>query len=200
MVFWLNDPTILMNSAHIRELWPTADMSDDDRLNSITRFVVLASVLGFAATKQYRFIAVGQTTVLGIAMYGAPPAKEGFVEPKRAASVTPPTVKNPFMNVMMQEYSDKPLRKEAELAYTPTTSDLIKQKVKARLDPRLFKGVNDEINFDMSMRNFFTTANTTIPNDQEGFGRFCYGGMKSAKEGDEDALMRNNPRLGSVIN
>jgi hypothetical protein len=54
--------------------------------------------------------------------------------------------------------------------------------------------------FDHSMRNFYTNPSTTIPNDQEGFANFCFGDMISAKEGNEFALARNMPRLGSTYN
>jgi hypothetical protein len=48
------------------------------------------------------------------------------------------------------------------------------------------------------MHNFYTTASTTIPNDQEGFSAFLYGDMPSGKEGDEAALAKRNVRLGQV--
>ena len=50
------------------------------------------------------------------------------------------------------------------------------------------------------MRNFYTTASTTIPNDQEGFSQFLYGDMISSKEGNPISLGRQNPRLGSIPN
>jgi hypothetical protein len=47
---------------------------------------------------------------------------------------------------------------------------------------------------------FYTTPNTTIPNDQKGFAEFCFGDMISCKQGNEMACQRFNPRLGGVIN
>ena len=32
------------------------------------------------------------------------------------------------------------------------------------------------------MHSFYTTPNTTIPNDQDKFAKFCYGNMPSNKE------------------
>jgi hypothetical protein len=87
-------------------------------------------------------------------------------------------------------------------SYTRQTNDMITQKVKQQLskdlDPRIFKGINNELELEYSMRNFYTTASTTIPNDQEGFGTFLYGGMRSAKEGDPIALLRDNPQIGPM--
>jgi hypothetical protein len=103
------------------------------------------------------------------------------------------------MNVLLPELNGNPNRKKALESYTPSTNKEILESVKKMLpDPRLYKGTNNEMDLEYSMRNFYTTANTTIPNDQEGFGEFCYGNMPSAKEGSEIALLKQNPRLGSV--
>ena len=40
--------------------------------------------------------------------------------------------------------------------------------------------------------------NEQIPNNQKEFAEFCYGEMISAKEGNDYALIRNNPRIGAV--
>ena len=38
--------------------------------------------------------------------------------------------------------------------------------------------------YDTFSRNFHTMPSTTNPNDQRAFAEFCYGNMKSCKEGD----------------
>ena len=37
--------------------------------------------------------------------------------------------------------------------------------------------------FDYSMRNFYTTPNNEIPNAQTKFAEWCYGDMPSRKDG-----------------
>ena len=59
---------------------------------------------------------------------------------------------------------------------------------------KLFHDVTENLEFEQSMRQFYSTANTIIPNDQESFAEFCYGDMISAKEGNQFAAVRNNPR------
>jgi hypothetical protein len=76
----------------------------------------------------------------------------------------------------------------------------VKKQFSKNVDPRIFQGVNNELDLEYSMRNFYTTASTTVPNDQEGFSKFLYGDMISAKEGDLTALAHQHPRLGSVTN
>ena len=162
--------------------------------------VILATVLGFLVTKQFRFFVAGGLTLAAIAMYA--PKKEGFTHVPLSRH-TAPTDANPMMNVMLPEINDNPNRKKAMPSYTRQTNDMITQKVKQQIskdvDPRIFKGINNELDLEYSMRNFYTTASTTIPNDQEGFGAFLYGGMRSAKEGDAFALLQGNPRSGALL-
>lgn len=41
-------------------------------------------------------------------------------------------------------------------------------------DNKLYKNVDDAFNRNSSSRQFYTTANTTIPNDQTGFAHWLY--------------------------
>ena len=48
--FWLSEPTILFNKKHITDIWPNSTMTNMEKLNSISRFVILASLLGYLIT------------------------------------------------------------------------------------------------------------------------------------------------------
>ena len=50
----------------------------------------------------------------------------------------------------------------------------------------------DQYVFEQSLRPFHSTASTTIPNDQQSFSEFCYGGMVSCKEGNAFACAKTN--------
>jgi hypothetical protein len=54
--FWINDPTILLNKDYIFELWPSSDMYYEQKLNSITRLVILISILGYILTMSIKII------------------------------------------------------------------------------------------------------------------------------------------------
>jgi len=209
-----------MNRDHITQLWPTASMSGVDKLNAITRLVILLVILGFIVSRSMKYIVAGVITLAIIAVYyqygqktSAKEAfkkavvKEGFTSPAvyKAAEkrFVAPTNANPMMNVMLPELNGNPDRKPAAPSFNKIVEKSINDKVKENAvkdvkDPRLFRGINNELDLELSMRNFYTTANTTVPNDQEGFAEFCYGDMISAKEGNEWALAKNSPRLGSV--
>jgi hypothetical protein len=122
-------------------------------------------------------------------------ANEGFTQ--KVTSCTVPTEKNPLMNVLLPEINGNSNRGKA-LAYTPKTEKKIMEKVKKGLDPRIYRGTNNELDLEYSMRQFYTNPSTTVPNNQEEFATFCYGDMISSKEGNEIALGRQNPRLGAV--
>jgi hypothetical protein len=57
--FWSNDPTVLFNKKHILELFPKQGMTFDEKLNAITRLIILLCVLGFMITRSYRFLLNG---------------------------------------------------------------------------------------------------------------------------------------------
>jgi hypothetical protein len=61
--FWSNDPSILLKKEYINELWPSSDMCYEQKLNAITRLIILISVLGFILTMSFRLLIVGFVTI-----------------------------------------------------------------------------------------------------------------------------------------
>ena len=61
--FWLNEPTILFNKNYVFELWPTPYMCYEQKLNSITRLILLITILGYVLTNSIRLLAVGILTL-----------------------------------------------------------------------------------------------------------------------------------------
>lgn len=114
------------------------------------------------------------------------------------------TSQNPFSNVLLPDLEFNPNKKPAPPAYaTDINNDILtqaKHTVK-ELNPdqpdiadKLFKDLGEQLEFEQSMRNFYSNPNTTIPNDQAAFAQFCYGGMVSCKEGNLFACARNLDR------
>ena len=64
-VFWMEDPAVLMNKDYIREIWPQKTMEPPAKLNAITRFVILATILGYLVTSSFSLFILGAIT-LGI--------------------------------------------------------------------------------------------------------------------------------------
>lgn len=120
-----------------------------------------------------------------------------------------PTPQDPLMNVLLTDIQDRPNRPAAEPAFNPDVERDINQSTKtfvvndvdgnnANFEDRLFRDLGDNYEFSNSMRNYFATPNTRIPNDQHAFAEFCYGSMISCKEGNMMACARANPVLGSI--
>ena len=236
--FWLNEPTILFDKKQITEIWPNPNMSNMEKLNAISRFVIIASLLGYLITLNIGIIFVGIVTLAVIAiLYHVqsnkaktdekakelpPKIKESFINSNSVLynevkdDYTNPKENNPMMNVLLPEISYNPTRNEAAPAFNAevekninnSTKDYVvdttfsdeSAKQKEYIKRKLFSDLGDSYTFDYSMRNFYTNPNTTIPNDQEGFANFCFGDMISAKEGNEFALGRWQPRVGGTYN
>jgi hypothetical protein len=61
--FWLNEPTILFNKYYIFELWPSTYMCYEQKLNAITRLIILSTILGYILTNSTRLLVVGILTL-----------------------------------------------------------------------------------------------------------------------------------------
>ena len=137
------------------------------------------------------------------------------LQPPVAASSSPsgltfqaPTPQDPLMNVLLTDIKDHPNRPAAEPAFNPQVEHAINQSAQEfvvqdlggnpNLEDRLFRDLGDNYEFSNSMRNYFATPNTKIPNDQHAFAEYCYGAMISCKEGNMMACARANPVLGSI--
>ena len=61
--FWANDPTVLFNKDYILQMWPLQTMTFDEKLNAISRLIIVLSILGFIITKSVRFLVIGIVTL-----------------------------------------------------------------------------------------------------------------------------------------
>ena len=217
---WFNDPTVLLNKNKMNQLWPTEKMSKNEKINAITRLVIILSILGYLLTNSINFFLTGFIT-LGVIIFlyytkesqTSDKLQESFTNPNLYNVLKPnftnPTEKNPLMNVLLPEINDNPNRKRAAPAYNRAVEKSINKKTEdfvvsnfdndPKIKKRLFSNLGDSFEFEeFGQYQFFATPNTTIPNDQNSFAEFCYGGMTSAKEGNEFALAKNLPRIGGI--
>ena len=61
--FWITNPFILLDKAHIQELWPKAGTSTEAKLNAGTRMVIILSILGYLITMNVNFFIIGFITL-----------------------------------------------------------------------------------------------------------------------------------------
>ena len=218
--FWLSDPTILFKQDNITQLWPAQAMTTEEKLNAITRLVLILSLLGYLITRTIKIVITGAVTLAAIIiLYKIQNVntskkinlKEAFMtnsntNPEMYAvlkdNYTLPTELNPSMNLLLTEIDDDPDRKSAAPSYNPMIENDMNNKTKQfvannfndpTIDDRLFKDLGDSYEFDQSMRSWYATPNTRVMNDQHAFAEFCYGDMISCKEGNDFACVRNAP-------
>ena len=61
--FWTNDPSILFNKDQIFELWPTSNMCYEQKLNAITRIIIVITILGYIFSRSARILVAGVSTI-----------------------------------------------------------------------------------------------------------------------------------------
>ena len=172
--FWTNDPTILLNKEYIFELWPTSQMTYEQKLNSITRLIILFTILGYILTQKVRILIVGFITlftIFALFMIKKQNNTENFSinkkntkeqENQNTYEIKDPkpifksefkegTKKNPFSNVLLTQIGDDPERKAAPPAFNPDIDVDITKNVKRivqNLNPGI-KNTNKQIFGDL---------------------------------------------------
>lgn len=222
--FWSDNPNILLNNDFMFELFPVEAMSFEQKLNAISRTVILLSLVTFFYTKSVRILFIAAISLFFIFMLHKskqtdPVRKEAFFDKddtpaKKLFSTSDemhvfrePDSSNPLGNVLVTDYIYDPNRKPAPPAYNERVNATIIEKAKEMvrkanpdqpdITDKLFKDLGDEYVFEQSLRPFNSTASTTIPNDQESFSEFCYGSMVSCKEGNAFACAKNVARYNN---
>lgn len=199
-VSWVNKPSILLNEKYIYELYPQSFMSKNRKINAISRLIIMLTLISYLATMKLSYLLSGIIS-LGLIYIISFKKKEGF---KLKDKVKKTENDNPLNNAMIGEDSK---RLPADNAFGENNVERINNSVKAmiqeqnssinNIDDKLFRDLGENLEFDRSMRQFYSTANTTTPNDQKSFADFCYGDMISAKEGNPKSLMNNSIHLHS---
>ena len=54
--FWTNDPSVLFNKDSITQLWPNQKMTNEAKMNAVSRLVILLTILGFILTRNIKII------------------------------------------------------------------------------------------------------------------------------------------------
>lgn len=207
--FWINNPKVLLNKQRILEIWPQSGYSMERKLNAITRIVLFLSLIGYMFTRSMKIIISFVVTLVAIVILYKTQKKEkieGFdlknnmgpltnnIKLSNKSQNTAPTEKNPFMNVLINEYVENPTREKAMPVYNKNVHEEIKEIIKGD-NKKLYQNLGDNLSLEHSLRGFHTMPNTTIPNKQKEFAMFCYGNMKSCKDGDDLQCLKNNDRL-----
>ena len=147
--FWIDNPNVLLNNKYITQIWPTVSMSKVEKLNAITRLIIILMVLGYIFTKKITIIITGIVAIVVIIfLYYSKKSNinkgknqvEGFsflehtnkkIDPQK---YTMPTKNNPLMNVLPTQINEEPNRKSAAPAYNSSVIKEINKKTVDMID------------------------------------------------------------------
>jgi hypothetical protein len=93
---------------------------------------------------------------------------------------TPPTSRNPFMNILLDEIKYNPTRPSA----APVTNPSVKQTLDDYFRVQWFSDPTDVFGKNQDQRQFVTQPSTSVPNDRESYQNWLYKiPGKTCKEG-----------------
>ena len=193
----------------------------EEKLNAITRIVIMLSALGYIITGSSNFIIIFVIMLAIILLFynltKSQIVRETFTNQyfsnerietpykpdmrSETSEKMTPSINNPLMNVLTtgKDVNRPPaapgfnpiIEKEINTATKEMVLDNFNEK--EGIDERLFQDLGDNFLFNRSMIQFNSNPNTQIPNDQKSFAEYCYGDMISCKEGNPIACTQNMP-------
>jgi len=133
MQFWINEPTILFDKKYIFDLYPTSSMCYEQQMNSVSRLIILITILGFMFTGSWKVILSGVASLALICVLYT----RKFLKPSASGSGANIGAKSASKKTEgFQEYSN------SANADIPTVSELNKQDVSE--DEITVKPYNDD--------------------------------------------------------
>ncbi len=185
MDFWIDQPKILFQTKYIREIWIYPGMTENQKLNALTRLIILLSLIGYICFNRTIFVVFGLILIAGIVIFHTKkPLKEGMV----GQTIQP---SNPLHNVLVSDYQDRPNMKPYHPAYstvieneinTSALSSIFSQNSDNADIKNGFKNASDQMEFEQSMRPFHTNpVNTVDKVEYKDFLEFCFGTLTSEK-------------------
>jgi hypothetical protein len=98
--FWVENPNILFYPGHVYEFFPIEAMSYNQKLNSVSRLIILLSLIGFLFVRNLRILWIGAVCLLAIFLlqytqnkneyFGGKGVVEGFDEKLESLGVDAP--------------------------------------------------------------------------------------------------------------
>jgi hypothetical protein len=196
---WYNDISSFVSFENAKYFVPSNEMSFIEKVNSMMRFAIYFTIVLYFIQNNLRVFLIiplfASITVVLEKLYkdGKITSKMGMEkfhslggvgtgvgsgvssgegvhtlskEPHRLSKCNnKPTINNPFMNVLMNEYEENPTRGSA-------CHD--RKKIESKFNEKYFRNIDDIFLKNGADRQFYTTPNTTIPNNQTDFANWLY--------------------------
>lgn len=213
--FWVNDPVILIRPDRLIEFYPSLDMTTNEKINSVIRFLLISGTCTFLIKKKALplIVMISLITVISVFYYpradkhmvhkinrnthvhGFPqflqfPQSQSHSSTQYQSNISSdecvvPTKNNPFMNVLP---GDKKWSEQVN-------SNICEkgQNSAEKYYSNMFKDVQDMYNRNNSDRQFYSVPNqTTSLSNREDFAQWLYGNKPNCKSGDLSACTGYN--------
>jgi len=195
---WFNDPQELFNKNKIMEFWPDNTQTENDRINSTTRFIIYTTCAIYLMKRDVRIfiLAAMVLSVLYVFHKNEMITMEAAPTPMTVdygMDCQPPTEDNPMAN---QIYGDSPTRPEA--CYYPTVEGEVKKYLDDTIpyDCGRSRCPMPKYQRNAAARQFISNPNTANPSAQTEFAEWCYG--KKFQPMCKDDPSRCNPNARGV--
>ena len=198
---WIHDINILFKKNRLNEFWPNKHLEPKENINAICRFSLYAGFLLSILKRDMFYVLMGLSLMIFLTFLFSLRKSEKLEEPKQPAhhneeinnmsikKCQKPTKDNPFANV---NYLDSNSNQGPACPYN---------EVKDDINRVFFDGFQqnpyDIYNNKHSQRQFFSVANTTLPNNQESFAQFLYGNSKINKCKENPHICTGTEAFGS---
>lgn len=198
---WYKDIIGFITPANFTMFFPSRSMTNAEQMNALMRLSLYFAIVMFIIRKDTNIffvpIFIGMFTFLIYSNEEKTKKQEmmllekmGLMEDKRSSKnlCTKPTENNPFMNILVSDFSGNTKRPKACRLEGKTKHD-----VKRKFDRNLYRDVDDIFHKKASDRQFYTTPSTTIPNDATSYAKWLYKMPSTCKEGNGTSCYRYQP-------
>ena len=199
---WYKDIKNLINEKTYDKFFPSASMTYTEKLNSIVRLSIYFAIILLVIKKDTNVLFVPLlaaifTYMLYVGDIKKIKAGEDFLttmnlqkDVHTSELCHKPTDNNPFMNILMSDYTQNPKRAKAcDVSQAP-----VRKMTQKYFNHNLYRDVSDVFHKNASDRNYYTMPSTEIPNAQDKFLKFTYNIDQTCKEGNGRICYANSYR------
>ena len=175
-LLWTQDLYILLNKDRMIEFYPTADMSTEEKVNSIVRFLIYAGLLTSYFKKDVKPVAICGILIFIVTFIFYPNMKNANTVVQNYNTIE----KDEYAEISQNPYNN-PLAMEDPATYgKPKEKPLIKPQ--SSREAETFKDLFSVGKTDGNDRAFYTVPNINVPNNRNEYMNFMYGNTASQKD------------------
>ena len=180
---WIKDIEILFREDKLKDFIPFDTISDNEKINAITRFSIYFALILYVLKDDIRYFYIPLLTFTVIYfLYNANTTNErieqiddSYLELKpRKVNYKLPTKHNPFMNLNITDYGTPKMSKPA------LKGKKVNKDVSTYFD-RMYKNTDDLHEKETFLRQYYTMPVTTVPDNRIKFAKWCYRGKRKCK-------------------